>query len=164
MAMGVIVILPEISGSERDYCLLGFEDLRFILGLEGLSRDLRTMGYSLCIAGQAGNRIVQLIYRLQLYGICKYVLLAKDMDSGCLEECRKSMGLPSCEIILVGNSIERAIDAKALGMKTVLLRNGEHAGILPEDEPEAPDLVTSDIRDVIDFAARGERENGNDSP
>ena len=148
MAMGVIFDLSRtVYDPETD---------DFTLGCEELLRALRARGYILCLLDRTGDGRVELVCRLKLYEFFKEVLLVEDKTLEHFKECLKGLGLPACEVAVVGDRLDKEIAiGNEIGMITIWYRAGEFARLLPKDESQIPDFITSDIRDVTKFAAGG---------
>jgi putative hydrolase of the HAD superfamily len=104
--------------------------------------------------GLAANQPAEVIGKLEAHGIAKYFQSTdvsgthgyRKPDVRVFLDACKALGVPPEECIMVGDRIDcDIVPARLLGMRTVRLRSGRHAGQEPRVWDERPDAEASDV-------------------
>jgi putative hydrolase of the HAD superfamily len=120
-------------------------------GIPELLAELSARGPRL---GLAANQPAEVIARLELVGIAKYFQSMavsgthgyRKPDPRVFELACKALGVAPEECIMVGDRVDcDIVPARLLGMRTVRLRTGRHAGQEPRAWDECPDTEATDV-------------------
>lgn len=120
---------------------------------EGLRDELESISkrYSIGIAGQYGNRILDLLKRESLLEHFAHRYTQDDFsitkpDPRYYEQIAEACGVEPEQCTMVGDRIDKdIIPAKQVGMKTIRVRVGLHKDQRPRVPDELPDLELASI-------------------
>jgi len=130
---------------------------------EGIPELLEVLAARGLKLGLAANQPAEVIGRLETHGIDKH--FASTAVSGhhgfhkpdvrlFLHAC-EALGVAPEECIMVGDRIDcDIVPARQLGMRTVRLRTGRHAGQEPRTDDERPEVEVTDVAGMLEAILR----------
>ena len=129
--------------------------LKLMVGIDRVLEDLAA-DFGVIIAGQYGKALLNLLEEHDLLRFFLNALTQDDFgitkpDPQYYEQILARSGRSAEQSVMIGDRIDKdVVPAKMIGMRTIRLRTGIHAGQRPRIPDEVPDIEIASVAEIPD--------------
>lgn len=151
----------DIVGSAREFIpeIVNRHPSKLYPGV-GMVLNLLCRCYTLALAGNASTDIKKELARFGVLRFFKHTRVSGDIgiskpDTRFFEHVLREIGVPAETAVMIGDRLDNdIIPAKMLGMRSILVKQGEYAILEPRTPKEIPNATVTEITQVPEAIER----------